>query len=63
MQVRYQLSYGIAVLHSVKTGCWVPPSILYWVKEYFSGPQIGLDMKLTIYDLMPKLRMLYTTPT
>jgi len=55
MQVRHQLGYGI-VVHSVKTGCWGPPSILYLVTEFFLGPQIGLDVKTTIYDL-PKLRM------
>ena len=57
MQVRHRLGYGIVVLHSVKTSSWGPLSILYWVTEFFPGPQIGLDMKTTIYDLVPKLRM------
>jgi len=57
MQFRHQMGYGIVVLHSVKTGCWGQPNILYWVTEFFPGPQIGLDVETTINDLVPKLRM------
>jgi hypothetical protein len=27
------------------------------VTEFFLGPQIGLDLKATLYDLVPKLEM------
>jgi hypothetical protein len=48
---------GNVVLHSVKTSSWGPPSILYWLTEYLPRSQIEMDVKTTIYDLVPKLRM------